>query len=585
MVVEHDNAHGLNCHGEEKPSLAAASPTADLCSQQQSPPLLQAIGPAFATELSFWFGAVFVSGILQGIVLGFLALAFFVSFETLQVNTWNFGEYHQAVTAAASEDDDNVEAAIFSSLKLGNGRWWYVGLLTATGAAVGLCKALWTWCISPRHAFPARPDGFLVDVQRLSSDDPFHAIPIFLCSILSIGGGASCGPEMALGATGVAMGGSLLPNLGRWFNSRWKTSNNQPANDIFGFEGREKLTAMDGIAGALGPLFPAQMISTLLMHEIGRPVSYHNSSSNRSQEEDGTTAIDIMETITRTGIASSVSYAVFVGLKDRTILDTVAAPEAAYDEISTIRVLYLLQAAVLGIISGVVGLIAFLCLAMGDKVGTVVNQKIDLFLVGTFCCGQYIEHEVQNHHSTHPKRTYLGMIITPTLGGCLLGLLAIGCPLTLGDGSVQLEVLLLHGEKLGVANLLVSALVKIVAASITSGFGFIGGQVFPLLFAGSSIGSAAHLLVPQVPLLIAYPACMVAIPCSFTPLMFTLTLTASLALALGGAATAPVFVAAICSFLMVSGCGFIQRIVSRAMTTAATRNNNNNNNDNNNLVS
>jgi H+/Cl- antiporter ClcA len=366
---------------------------------------------------------------------------------------------------------------------------------------------------------------------------------------------------------------------------------------MFGFQGREKLTALDGMAGALGPLFPTQMISTLLLHEIGRPSANHNSSSSSSSSsshshnnqedtkegDDAQNTIEIMETITRTGITASVSYAVFVGLKDRTILDTIAAPEAAYDEISTIHMIYLAQAVVLGILCGAAGLLAFLSLAIGEKVGTMVHQTIDRFVVyccSCCCCGSIPQQQQEQDQDEpqQPSRTYLGMILTPTLGGCLLGLLAVACPLTLGDGSAQLEVLLLHGDKLGLKNLLLSALGKMVAAAIASGFGFVGGQVFPLLFAGSCIGSAANLLVPKVPLLIAFPACMVALPCSFMPLMFTLTLTASLALALGGPATAPVFVAAICSFLMISGCGFIQRIVARALAKTQHDGHNNDNN-------
>ena len=38
----------------------------------------------------------------------------------------------------------------------------------------------------------------------------------------------------------------------------------------------------------------------------------------------------------------------------------------------------------------------------------------------------------------------LGLLLTPVVGGALLGLIAKGCPLVMGEGSVQLEALWLE---------------------------------------------------------------------------------------------------------------------------------------------
>jgi len=516
---------------EEKDNKASdtdTSPMHDGGEAPSPPPFLSAIGRGYARKPSFWAGVLF-SGVIQGILLGFVALGFFVAFEALQNATWNSGTYNIAL------EQYNADA-IQMTLTLGQGNWWYVGLLTASGAAVGVIKSLWTLLVRP---FPAQPAGFLLEIQNLKSKDPLEALPIAACAILSLGGGPSCGPEMPLSACGAAFGTALSQHTS--FLPKFLDMSEQ-----------DKLCVLDGMAAAIGPLFPSQYISPMLLHEVGK-------------HWGGSDGFQLMETIARTGIASTISYAIFIGFKNRTILSTIPAPNAAYDEVSTINVVYLFQGAVLGIICGLAGLIGFVMMAIFAKLGDSVCERIDRLGLGVIT--------EQQGDARRTRRTYLGMIATPALGGCLVGLLAVACPLTLGDGSAQLNVILLGAKTLGADTLIVSAIVKMVAVSISIGFGFIGGQVFPFIFAGACIGSTAHLLVPQVPLLIAFPVCFTATPCAFMPLTFTLTTVASVAMALGGPATSPVFIAAICSFTVVCGLGIIQQLAAKAMAKAETASN------------
>ena len=501
------------------------------------------MGSAYAVTPSFWVAVLF-SGVLQGIVLGCVGLGFFVAYEELQNATWNDDMYSAALSSTSTGSENND---VQSVLGLGNGQWWYVGLLAAGGAAVGCVKSLWTILVGA--AFPAKPAGFLQDLRDLKPDDPYECIPVLACSILSIGCGASCGPEMALGGTGVAFGGAAIPAVARWLGQRLPASIMQRLllDLSSGQNEQRRLSALDGMAGALGALFPSQFLSPMLLHELGR----HWGAGRGS--------FDFMETVTRTGIAASVSYAIFVGLKDRTILDTVEPPQAAYDSISSIDVVYLFYGAVLGVICGFASLFGFILLAMGGKLGSAVCSKIDQLGIGSF------ERRAENDSSHTISRTHLGMIATPAIGGSLIGLLAVACPLTLGDGSLQLGGIITHAESLGADTLIVSAIVKLVAVSLSLGFGFIGGQIFPFIFTGVCIGTAAHVLVPDIPLLIAFPACMVATPSAFLPALYTFTTTASLALALGGPATAPVFVAPVFSFSVVCGAGLLQGMVTRSL--------------------
>jgi len=106
----------------------------------------------------------------------------------------------------------------------------------------------------------------------------------------------------------------------------------------------------------------------------------------------------------------------------------------------------------------------------------------------------------------------LGFILTPTLGGTIVGLLCKAVPLLLGDGEDQLQVLISHGGELGVGTIIAAGFLKLLTVSISLGFGFVGGQIFPLLFAGTCMGTAVNMIVDTVPVLVAFPCCMVALP-------------------------------------------------------------------------
>jgi H+/Cl- antiporter ClcA len=106
------------------------------------------------------------------------------------------------------------EGDIFQSLRLREGEWWYVGLLASAGFAVGLIKVVWS-CLLPKHKYPRKLPGFLVDIRELRGHDALLPWPVLACSAVSIGMGASVGPEMALGTFGTALW-SLV------FAQRWR---------------------------------------------------------------------------------------------------------------------------------------------------------------------------------------------------------------------------------------------------------------------------------------------------------------------------------------------------------------------------
>jgi H+/Cl- antiporter ClcA len=70
-----------------------------------------------------------------------------------------------------------------------------------------------------------------------------------------------------------------------------------------------------------------------------------------------------------------------------------------------------------------------------------------------------------------------------------------------------------------------SYLIKTVLADLTllaicQGFGFVGGQIFPTMFAGYLCGIVAHDRY-NVAFDVAVPCLMCAVPCAFVPTPFT----------------------------------------------------------------
>ncbi|MBF0623671.1 MAG: chloride channel protein [Magnetococcales bacterium] len=90
--------------------------------------------------------------------------------------------------------------------------------------------------------------------------------------------------------------------------------------------------------------------------------------------------------------------------------------------------------------------------------------------------------------------------LKPTLGGFLLGLIALAAPQVMGVGYDTMNMALL--EQMGGVLMLLLIFAKIIATSITLGSGFSGGVFTPALFLGAMVGGAygtwAHSLFPAI---------------------------------------------------------------------------------------
>ena len=67
-----------------------------------------------------------------------------------------------------------------------------------------------------------------------------------------------------------------------------------------------------------------------------------------------------------------------------------------------------------------------------------------------------------------------------------------------------------------------TAAAKLLTLAVSQGSGFVGGQIFPLMFAGACAGTALTRAIPQWPCALTVPALMSAVPAAFAPVPFTL---------------------------------------------------------------
>jgi len=102
-------------------------------------------------------------------------------------------------------------------------------------------------------------------------------------------------------------------------------------------------------------------------------------------------------------------------------------------------------------------------------------------------------------------------ILKPVIGGLIFGLIGAWLPLTLYSGEEELNTILAEGTQIGVAMLLLLAVVKLITLSVCMSSGFPGGFVFPLFFSAGSLGYAIHLLFPFIPLDVAMIGLMAGI--------------------------------------------------------------------------
>ncbi len=141
-------------------------------------------------------------------------------------------------------------------------------------------------------------------------------------------------------------------------------------------------------------------------------------------------------------------------------------------------------------------------------------------------------------------------VLRGTLAGLVLGVLGVALPLTLFLGTDGLVEVTDDPESIGVGLILLSLVAKLLATSGALSFGFVGGPIFPTLFAGGALGAVVNLWIPDVPAALAVSALMVAVPAAVVPAPLSLATLVALIAGVGPTEAVPVFAAAIVAMVV-----------------------------------
>jgi H+/Cl- antiporter ClcA len=162
------------------------------------------------------------------------------------------------------------------------GHWWWIAVTAAAGVVVGLLRRL--------TRLPWETPGLIADLQE-QHVNPLLVPGIAVVSAASLIGGASLGPEKALGTIG---GGA-----GSWIARRRGLD-----------EESSKVNTLSGFAGAYGGLFSSTVIVVMLILEIARPGGQRFAKA-----------------LAGSIVASSISFGIYFAIAGSVFLDAYQVPQ------------------------------------------------------------------------------------------------------------------------------------------------------------------------------------------------------------------------------------------------------------------
>jgi H+/Cl- antiporter ClcA len=167
------------------------------------------------------------------------------------------------------------------------GHWWWIAVTAAAGALVGLLRRL--------TRLPEHTPGLIAELEE-GRVEPRLVPGIVAVSAVSLIGGASLGPEKALGSIG---GGA-----GSWVSRRRKLG----AED-------SQVNTLAGFAGAYGGLFSSTVIVVMMIMEVARPGGHRFTKA-----------------LVGAVVASSVSFAVYFVVAGSVFLDAYPVPHYQFED-------------------------------------------------------------------------------------------------------------------------------------------------------------------------------------------------------------------------------------------------------------
>ena len=205
-----------------------------------------------------------------------------------------------------------------------SGHLWWVAVTAAAGVLVGVLRRVFR--------LPAKLPGTLKEL-RDERVEPSTVLKAVAVSLVSLVGGASLGPEDALGK----MGGGF----GTWVSARRKLDESTRATNT-----------LSGMSAAYGGLLSSPILATSLVAEIARP--------KRARLGDALVA---------TLLSSTVAFAVYFPIAGGTFLGIYTLPPFKYED-------WQLAAAVpLGLAAGALALITVVAIGLLTKLTAPLAER------------------------------------------------------------------------------------------------------------------------------------------------------------------------------------------------------------------
>jgi len=367
-----------------------------------------------------------------------------------------------------------------------SGSLWWVAVTAAAGVLVGVLRRVLN--------VPLKEAGTIKELRE-ERVDPSTVLRAVAVSLVSLVGGASLGPEAALGKMGGGFGG--------WVSARRKLDERATATNT-----------LSGMAAAYGGMLSSPILSTALVTEISRP--------KRARLGD---------VLVAAFLASTVAFAIYYSIAGSTFLGIYHVPSFKYED-------WQLAAAIpLGLGAGVLALITIVAVGLLKKLTAPLEERT---------------------------------ILRPTLGGIAFGLVGVALPLTMFTGTSQLTTVIDDGAALGAGLLIAVLFGKILVFALCEATGFIGGPILVMLFIGGTAGTATHLLIPGLPLGLAFASMFASILGALVGAPFSLILLVALTTQIGALQLAPVSVAVLTAYLVISGSGLLMELARRGRKTQAS---------------
>jgi len=198
-----------------------------------------------------------------------------------------------------------------------DGSLWWVAVTAGAGVLVGVLRR--------SFRLPVKLAGTLAELKE-QRVEPSTVVGAVVVSLVSLVGGASLGPEDALGK----MGGGL----GTWLSERQKLSDDVKATN-----------ALSGMSAAYGGLLSSPILATILVLEVARPK-----------------ARQFADTLVATLLSSTVAFAVYFPIAGSTFVGIFPVPSFKYEDWQ------LLAAVPLGLVAGGLALITVVAIGVMKKV-------------------------------------------------------------------------------------------------------------------------------------------------------------------------------------------------------------------------